>query len=128
MRLLLDTHLILWWELGHPALPAQARDLIEHNDQVVYLSRASIWEMAIKISLGRLKLDLDKFIGNTERQGFRWLDITNQHLLAVAKLPVFEDHKDPFDRLLVAQSMTEPLILLTVDGKLKRYGSSVLIV
>lgn len=128
MRLLLDTHLILWWEAGHPALPSQARALIENNDQGVFASRASLWEMAIKASLGRLRVDLGKFVENTEKHGFRWLDITNQHLFAVAALPVFEDHKDPFDRLLVAQSMTEPLVLLTVDAKLGRYGPSVRVV
>ncbi len=125
MRVLLDTHLILWWEAGHPALPDQAREWIECSDEGVFLSRASLWEMAIKISLGRLKLDLEEFIRNTEQQGFRWLDITNAHVLAVAALPVYEDHRDPFDRLLVAQSQTEPLILLTVDAKLGRYGTSV---
>ncbi|SBT08306.1 conserved hypothetical protein [Candidatus Accumulibacter aalborgensis] len=125
MKLLLDTHLILWWEAGHPALPGQAREMIESNDKGVFVSRASLWEMAIKLSLGRLRLDLDKFVGNIEAQGFQWLDITNPHLLAVATLPIHDDHKDPFDRLLVAQSLTEPLILLTADAKLARYGATV---
>lgn len=128
MRLLLDTHLILWWEAGHPALPRLARELVEHNDQGVFVSRASLWEMAIKAALGRLRMDLEKFAANIEAQGFQWLDITNPHLLAVAKLPVFDDHKDPFDRLLVAQSLTEPLVLLTVDSKLARYGTTVRVV
>ncbi|MGA7980050.1 MAG: type II toxin-antitoxin system VapC family toxin [Chromatiaceae bacterium] len=128
MRFLLDTQLILWWEMGHASLPAQARDLIDNNDQGVYISRASLWEMAIKLSLGRLRVDLERFVKETEQHGFQWLGITNQHLFAVVNLPVFEDHKDPFDRLLVAQSLTEPLILLTGDPKLAQYGTSVRVV
>jgi PIN domain nuclease of toxin-antitoxin system len=128
MRLLLDTHLILWWEAGHPSLPRLARELIENNAQAVFVSRASFWEMVIKVSIGRLRMDLKKFANNIEAQGFQWLDITNTHLLAVAELPVFADHKDPFDRLLVAQSLTEPLMLLTADAKLARYAATVRVV
>ena len=94
----------------------------------VFVSRASLWELAIKISLGKLRLDLPKFVRQAERDGFFWLSIDTRHLLAVAELPTFNDHKDPFDRLLVAQSMTEPLILLTTDGKMSRYGSTVRVV
>ena len=63
-----------------------------------------------------------------ETSGFEWLDIKNEHLLSVAALPLFDDHRDPFDRLLVAQSQTEPLVLLTSDTKLARYGSTVRVV
>lgn len=128
MRLLLDTHLILWWEGNHPKLPAAVRHAVLEQSEAVYVSRASIWEMAIKISLGRLRVDLARCIRTVESQGFEWLDIRNEHLLAVAALPTFDDHKDPFDRLLVAQSLTEPLILMTVDGKLARYGVTVRVV
>jgi PIN domain nuclease of toxin-antitoxin system len=125
VRLLLDTHLVLWWEVNHPRLPKSARDLIQNSTEPVFVSRASLWEIAIKLSLGRLRMDLDKFIVNVEAHRFKWLDIKNEHLLAVATLPVFDDHKDPFDRLLVAQSLTEPLVFLTVDSTLARYGSTV---
>jgi PIN domain nuclease of toxin-antitoxin system len=125
VRLLLDTHLVLWWEVNHPRLSKSARDLIQNSTEPVFVSRASLWEIAIKLSLGRLRMDLDKFIVNIEAHRFKWLDIKNEHLLAVATLPVFDDHKDPFDRLLVAQSLTEPLVFLTVDSTLARYGSTV---
>lgn len=128
MRLLLDTHLILWWEGNHPKLPQGVRQTVLEQSEAVYVSRASLWEMAIKISLGRLRVDLARFVDAVESQGFEWLNIRNDHLLAVAELPTFDDHKDPFDRLLVAQSLTEPLILLTVDDKLARYGNTVRIV
>jgi PIN domain nuclease of toxin-antitoxin system len=91
----------------------------------VFVSHASLWEMAIRLSIGKLRIDLPRFAKQIEATGFEWLDIRNAHLLAVATLPLFEDHRDPFDRLLVAQSSTEPLILLTADAKLERYGATV---
>lgn len=128
MKLLLDTHLALWWLIRAQRVPAEARELVENSVDPVVISRASLWEMAIKISLGKLEIDLSRFIKMAEATGFEWLDIENEHLLSVAGLPLFDDHRDPFDRLLVAQSQTEPLILLTSDGKLSRYGSTVRVV
>jgi PIN domain nuclease of toxin-antitoxin system len=128
MRLLLDTQLVLWW-ITHPArIPAAARSLIEDTNEEVYVSRASLWEMAIKVGLGKLRVDLIKFAHQVTTDGFLWLDIENRHILEVASLPYFDDHKDPFDRLLVAQSLSEPLIFLTADTKLACYGSTVRVV
>lgn len=73
-------------------------------------------------------MDAAKFVRNVEMCGFEWLDIKNEHLLSVVTLPTFDDHRDPFDRLLVAQSQTEPLLLLTADSALARYGSTVRVV
>ena len=106
MRVLLDTHLVIWWEANHPRLPATVTQWVRNEAEVVFISRASLWEIAIKISTGRLKIDIAKFADNVGKHGFVWLDIRNEHQLAVAALPVFEDHRDPFDRLLVAQSQT----------------------
>ena len=114
MRLLLDTHLILWWQGMRAKVPSAAR--------------ASLWEIAIKINLGKLGVDLSKFCEKVAADGFSWLPIENAHILRIAALPAFADHKDPFDRLLVAQSLSEPLILLTADVKLARYGSTVRVV
>ena len=125
MRLLLDTHLVIWWQMNHPRLPSVVTKLVRKEAEAVFVSRASLWEMAIKVSLGRLKVDLAKFSAGLEKQGFQWLDIRNDHLLAVARLPAFDDHRDPFDRLLVAQSLAEPLLLLTADAALTRYGATV---
>jgi PIN domain nuclease of toxin-antitoxin system len=124
---MLDTHLMIWWQLAHPRLPAVLPDLVAQAESV-YFSRASLWEMAIKSSLGRLDVDLVKFSAEVEHQGFKWLDIRHEHLLAVSQLPQREDHRDPFDRLLVAQSQVEPLILLTADGALGPYGSTVRVI
>ncbi|MBE7422681.1 MAG: hypothetical protein EFKGCFLK_00892 [Rhodocyclaceae bacterium] len=128
MRLLLDTHLVLWWEANHPRLSADAKKLIRAEAESVFVSRASLWEIAIKIANGRLRLDVAKFVRSVEKHGFEWLDIRNEHILAVASLPTFEDHRDPFDRMLVAQSLTEPLLLLTADSALARYGAAVRVV
>ena len=128
MRLLLDTHLVLWWEANHPRLPKRVTELVRKEAEVVFVSRASLWEIAVKISIGRLKMDIVRFTHNVEQHGFEWLDIKNNHLLAVATLPAFDDHRDPFDRLLVTQSQTEPLVLLTADPVLARYGSTVQLV
>ena len=128
MRLLLDTHLVLWWFLRSDRVSAGVRAAIENTTDPVFISRASLWEMAIKISIGKLKLELPRFVEVAETSGFQWLDIKNEHLLAVADLPNYDDHRDPFDRLLVAQSQTEPLLLFTSDDALARYGSTVRVV
>ncbi len=128
MRLLLDTHLILWWQGMRAKVPSAARELIEGSDAPVYVSRASLWEIAIKVNLGKLGVDLPRFCEKVTTDGFSWLPMENAHILMIAALPVFVDHKDPFDRLLVAQSLSEPLILLTADAKLARYGSTVRVV
>ncbi len=127
MRLLLDTHMMLWWQGNHPSLPKAAIEMV-NQAEAVYFSQASLWEMAIKVSLGKLRVDLPRFSAAVQEQGFLWLPTRNEHLLAVAGLPVFEDHRDPFDRLLVAQSLTEPLLLVTGDQKLARYGVTIRVV
>ena len=128
MKLLLDTHLVIWWEANHPRLPGSVREMVQNEAETVFVSRVSLWEIAIKISNGRLKMDAAKFVRNVEMCGFEWLGIKNEHLLSVVTLPTFDDHRDPFDRLLVAQSQTEPLLLLTADSALARYGSTVRVV
>jgi len=81
--------------------------------------------MAIKVWLGRLQVDLPELERQVPLQGFRWLPICTSHLLAVADLETDGEHRDPFDRLLVCQSRTEPMLLMTVDRQLRRYGTNV---
>ena len=128
MRLLLDTQLAFWWQTGDRRLDGAARRMIEDSDAPVLVSRVSLWELAIKASLGRLRIDLPVFASQVEAMGFSWLPIENAHILHLASLPVFPDHRDPFDRLLVAQSASEPLVLLTADVTLARYGELVRVV
>lgn len=124
-RLLLDTHLVLWWLNGDSRLPQAVVERVQMPEAEVFVSQASLWEMAIKVSLGRLQVDLAELERQVPLQGFRWLSIRQAHLLAVAELDCDGEHRDPFDRLLVGQSRTEPMLLLTVDRQLSRYGTTV---
>ena len=127
MRLLLDTHLAVWWQVAPERISTAVRKRVESAD-AVYASRASLWELAIKTGMGRLRLDLGVFCRQLDADGFHWLELAEAHLLRVAQLPAIEDHKDPFDRLLIAQSLVEPMILLTADRRLAVYGSTVEVV
>ena len=127
MRLLLDTHFALWWQTGDPHVTDEVRQLVDTADEVL-VSQVSLWELTIKAGLGKLRIELPVFAEQVQAMGFAWLPIDNAHILKLADLPTFDDHRDPFDRLLVAQSLAEPLILLTVDGKLARYGSTVRVI
>lgn len=124
MRLLLDTHFALWWQTGDPRVTDEVCQLVETADEV-FVSQVSLWKLTIKAGIGKLRIDLLMFAEQVEAMGFAWLPIDNAHILKLADLPNFDDHRDPFDRLLVAQSLVEPLILLTVDAKLARYGSTI---
>lgn len=125
MRFLLDTQLVLWWLNDAPQLPAAARQAVLHPQAEVFVSTASLWEIVIKASIGKLRADIPRLVEVIPAQGFRWLGIEIAHLLELGRLNADEQHRDPFDRLLVAQSRSEPLILLTTDGQLARYGATV---
>lgn len=127
-RLLLDTHLVLWWLNDDPRLPEPLVQRVQAPEAEVFVSQASLWEMAIKMSIGRLQVDLPELEHQVPLQGFRWLPIRNTHLQAVAELEADGEHRDPFDRLLVCQSRTEPMLLLTADRQLRRYGTTVNVV
>jgi PIN domain nuclease of toxin-antitoxin system len=125
VNLLLDTQLAVWWQLGDPRLTPAIRQLVETSGERVCISRASLWELASKAGLGRLRLDLERFARSMDADGFEWLGIEEAHLLAVAALRPVPDHRDPFDRLLVAQSIAERMTLVTVDRALSQYGTTV---
>ena len=127
-RLLLDTHLLLWWLNGDARLPQAVIERVQAPEAEVFISQASLWELAIKVSIGRLQVDLPDLERQVPLQGFHWLQVRNSHLLAVAELETDGHHRDPFDRLLVCQSRTEPMLLLTVDRQLQRYGTTVNVV
>ncbi len=126
-RLLLDTHLLLWWLNDDPRLPRTVVERVQAPEAEVFVSQASLWEMAIKVSIGRLRVDLLELERQVPLQGFHWLQVSNIHLLAVARLETDGLHRDPFDRLLVCQSRVEPMLLLTVDSQLRGYGTTVIV-
>lgn len=118
MRVLLDTHLLLWSLAQPQKLPVRARQMIEKSD--VWVSAASIWEISIKSSLGKLAADPAQVLSAIEPAGFGLLSVSGEHAARLAGLPPI--HKDPFDRMLVAQALSEPMILLTNDEILRAYG------
>ena len=123
MKLLLDTHAFLWWIADDPSLSTRARRAIAGAANEVYLSAASAHEMAIKAGLGRLRLrePLEELVPREVAAcGFRVLPVQLSHALGVSSLPPI--HRDPFDRLLVAQARIEDLALVTIDKALGRYG------
>lgn len=124
MRVLVDTHLVLW-SLGAPAkLSSKARERIDAAE--AFVSAASIWEIGIKAALGKLTADPDQVLEALGPAGYQLLAITGAHAAAASKLPPI--HKDPFDRMLIAQASHEPMILLTNDDALKNYGGFVEVV
>jgi PIN domain nuclease of toxin-antitoxin system len=122
MRLLLDTQVFMWSVLDSRQLKAAARGYLA-SAEVVYVSAASIWEIAIKTRLGKMTGDPEAFAAAIDASGFRELPVTARHAAAVAKLPLH--HADPFDRMLLAQAFLEPLRLVTVDKALVVYGGAV---
>jgi PIN domain nuclease of toxin-antitoxin system len=122
MRLLLDTHVFLWCVKNDRRCSKIMRAKILHASEV-YVSSASIWEAAIKIKLKKLHVEIDELVEAIAESGFLELPITTRHAAVVSDLP--EIHRDPFDRILIAQAMSEPLTFLTADTILRNYSNLV---
>jgi PIN domain nuclease of toxin-antitoxin system len=124
-RLLPDTHLLLWLAEDSPQMPVDAAAWLKDEGNEVFFSVASIWEVSIKSALNRPGFHADPSIlrRGLLRIGFIELPIASDHVIAVSKLPLL--HRDPFDRLMVAQAETEGLTLMTTDKKLAQYGPHV---
>ncbi len=122
MRLLLDTHVLLWWLGGDPSLAKSASDLIRDPENVAFVSAVSLWEIWLKQSLGKLRLPA-AFEERLTAESFESLPLTGLQARKVALLPWH--HRDPFDRMLVAQAWAENLILLTADAAVAAYGDFV---
>lgn len=123
MKLLLDTHVLLWWLTDDPRLGPELRSAISDPDALVHVSAATVWEIAIKEALGRIDLDADLAV-EIEAGGFIELPIQARHALAAGRLP--RHHGDPFDRMLVAQAREEQLTLVSQDGALAAYDVDLL--
>ena len=125
MRLLLDTHLLLWWLDGARLLPERARALIRDPENTVFVSAVSLWEIWLKQSLGKLRLP-DDFEARLANEAFESLSLMASHTREVALLPWH--HRDPFDRMLIAQARATGLTFLTADGDTAAYGDGILVV
>lgn len=119
MTLLLDTHFLLWIANGDQRLTPKAKKIISAAD-AVYMSAASLWEISVKVSVGKLAVGVDALTESLLNAGLVELPVSIEHAKALKALPPV--HRDPFDRMLVAQAMTEPMHLLTVDATLTAYG------
>lgn len=124
MRVLLDTHVLLRALSAPSRLPAAARRVID--DCEVFVSVASVWEISIKSSIGKLAADPQEVLAALEPAGFLSLPVIGEHAAYVSRLPPI--HRDPFDRLLLAQAITEPMRLLSDDAVLRGYGDVVMVV
>lgn len=126
MNFLLDTHVALWAITDSTKLTKKARELIESPKSSVWISAATIWEIAIKHSLGRGDMPVggQEALGYFRDSGFCFLAVEPEHAAAVAELPAH--HADPFDRILIAQALVEPMRLITHDAMVARYSDSII--
>ena len=122
MKYLLDTHAFLWWNLDDPQLSEQAREIIANGENEIFISAASAWEIAIKTAKGRLVLPEEpaQYLANRMSQyHFQSLPVQISHAVHVYGLP--DHHADPFDRLLMAQAITENMSIISADGAFRNY-------
>jgi PIN domain nuclease of toxin-antitoxin system len=120
MRLLLDTHVLLWWVTADRKLSAAVRELMSDGENRVFISAATFWEIAIKQTLGRIEIDLRSLRDAIAEDGFEELPVNVEHTLQLSALPL--THRDPFDRLLIAQSIAEMAVLVTRDDAVHAYA------
>jgi PIN domain nuclease of toxin-antitoxin system len=125
MHVLLDTHLLIWWLNDDACLSQAARSLIMSADEI-YVSSVSIWEAAIKVQLGKLDVDIDLLVKAIASEGFIELPVSVNHAAFILTLP--HHHRDPFDRMLISQALSEPLRFLTADKTLSIYSDLVQLV
>lgn len=128
MNVLLDTHVALWAITDSPRLSPKARSIVLAARSILWVSTASLWEIAIKHSLGRgaMPVSGEEALGYFRQAGYGILPIEPEHAVAVEQLA--PHHQDPFDRLLVAQALTEPMRLLTHDEKVASYSDSIILI
>jgi PIN domain nuclease of toxin-antitoxin system len=126
MRTIVDTHILIWFLEGSPTLSKSRRQFIAAAENEIFVSIASLWEMAIKISIGKLILakPLSEVINQIAAENMEILPISTEHILRVSSLPFH--HRDPFDRIIVAQSLIENLPIITDDAGFAQYSVKIL--
>jgi PIN domain nuclease of toxin-antitoxin system len=124
MKILLDTHALLWWLADDKQLGRRARELVEDPGNDVLISMVSLWEIAVKSRIGKLQADIKEIADAVGQEGFTMLDIAVTHLVTLAGLPTH--HRDPFDQLLIAQAITEDATFVSEDRNAARYAARVM--
>ena len=121
MLYLLDAHAVIWYLEDSPKMSPKARDIIDADENDIAISTTSLWEISIKINLGKLKLTVsfNEFLDNVRSSNFDILPIEDEHLKMLSDLPYL--HKDPFDRLLIATAMSKNITLITIDENIQKY-------
>jgi len=124
MNYLIDTHVIIWLAIDSSELPQNIKKIIEHPDHEIYICSVSLWEIAIKMNLGKLdlKLPLDKLLSDIKSGGFNILQLEEKYLSKLLNIPYI--HKDPFDRLLISTALVENLTIITADENIQKYNVS----
>jgi PIN domain nuclease of toxin-antitoxin system len=119
VKFLLDTHALLWWLADDDQLGGRAREVVADPANDILISMVSLWEIAVKVRIGKLQADIEEIITAVQREGFTVLDVGMAHLVMLAGLPMH--HRDPFDHLLIAQAMTEEATFMSEDRNATRY-------
>jgi len=121
MRYLIDTHVVIWLAINSPELPEGIRELVENSENDIYICSASLWEIAVKMNLGKLDLKrpLNKLLSDIKTYGFNVLQVEDEYLCNLLTLPYI--HKDPFDRLIISTALAEDLVIITIDENIQKY-------
>lgn len=119
MKFLLDNHALLWWLADDDQLGGAAREAIADPANDILISMVSLWEIAVKVRIGKLQADIEEIMSAVQREGFTVLDVGMAHPVALAGLPMH--HRDPFDHLLIAQAITEDATFMSEDRNAARY-------
>lgn len=125
MRLLIDTHILLWASTQDTRLPPMAKQHLT-SAQAVFVSAATVWEIAIKARVGKLPINIQELAKDIARSGYRSLSITDSH--AIKTLELRDLHRDPFDRILIAQAEVEDMRLITADAQVAAYSDRIILV
>lgn len=125
MDILLDTHTLLWFLEDNPSLTPEVKELIEDMENTIYVSIISFYEISIKLSIGKLRLPdtLNDTIQKTIASDISIIEMNTEHVVAYQEIPVNPNHRDPFDRMLIATAVHEDCYLISADGKFKDYSS-----
>ncbi|WP_426668576.1 type II toxin-antitoxin system VapC family toxin [Mucilaginibacter sp. McL0603] len=124
VRYLLDTHVLIWFQENNPKIPERVMKEIQKSDNTILFSQVSLFEISIKQKIGKLPAfyaTIEEVYQQAINDGFTFLNIQNQHIYNYNRVPLLEDHRDPFDRLLIATAMEEKAVILSVDEKISLY-------